>query len=193
MAFEYAVVLTGGIATGKSSVVQFFLEKGINVIDADKVAHEILEKHAKEIVNLFGSACLVDGKLNRKALGKIIFNDKKEKKKLEDFLHPLIFDAIEKQSTILDKNKECYIIDIPLFFETKRYPITKSIVVYTPKELQLERLMKRDNSNKEEAQLRIDSQIPIEDKKELATYIIDNSGDLEALYKIFMRLFMIIC
>ena len=188
MAFKHAVVLTGGIATGKSTVVQFFLEEGFAVIDADKVAHFMLDLHHTKITELFGSGYVVEGKVNRKALGGLIFSNQNEKQRLEKLLHPLIFTEIERQALALDRQKEPYLIDIPLFFESKgRYPIEKSIVVYASQEHQLERLMKRDCSNNKEAQQRIDSQLPIEEKRNLATYLIDNSKDLKNLQQECVR------
>ncbi|SFV57666.1 Dephospho-CoA kinase [hydrothermal vent metagenome] len=188
MAFEYAVVLTGGIATGKSTVVNFFIEEGFYVIDADKIAHVMLDKHKNDISNLFGSKYIVDNRVDRKALGGLIFSEPKEKLRLEKLLHPLIFSEIEKLSIEQDKKKKSYLIDIPLFFESKgRYPIKKSILVYTSPNIQLERLMKRDSSSNIEAQQRIDSQISIEKKRALATYIIDNSKDLKNLQQECVR------
>jgi dephospho-CoA kinase len=188
MAFKHAIVLTGGIATGKSTVAEFFLEEGFRIIDADKVAHLMLELHHSKITELFGSGYVVDGKVNRKALGGLIFSNQKEKERLEKLLHPLIFSEIERQSIELDRRKEVYLIDIPLFFESRgRYPIQKSIVVYTSKEKQLERLMKRDASDNREAQQRIDSQLPIDEKRNLATYLIDNTKDLKNLQEECVR------
>jgi dephospho-CoA kinase len=187
MLFSYAVVLTGGIATGKSSVVSLFLEDNFFVIDADKIAHRMLDLHKDKIANLFGEEYIVDGSVNRKRLGALIFSTPHEKKRLENLLHPLIFNEIERLAKERDILKKVYIIDIPLFFETKRYPIKNSIVVYTPENLQLERLMRRDGSTKEEAQARIDSQLTIEKKQLLATYIIDNSHSLEELQREYVR------
>jgi dephospho-CoA kinase len=181
MAFEFAVVLTGGIATGKSTVAKIFDTFGFKIIDADKVAHEMLELHQDKIVTLFGLQYIVNGKVDRKALGGLIFGDKKEKERLESLLHPLIFSEIEKQSVSLDLLKKPYLVDIPLFFETERYPIKKSIVVYVPQRLQLERLMERDCSSKEASLQRINAQMEIDKKKQKATYLIDNQGDLNAL------------
>ena len=187
MSFKYAIVLTGGIATGKSSVAKKFILDGFIVIDADKIAHEMLELHQDKIVELFGAEYVKDGVVNRKALGSLIFSNAKEKLRLEGVLHPLIFEEITKQASEQDKLKKPYLIDIPLFYESGRYAIKKSIVVYTPKEKQLERLMERDNSTQEEAQLRIDSQLDIEEKKQLSTYIIDNSQDLKYLQQEYDR------
>jgi dephospho-CoA kinase len=187
MSFKYAIVLTGGIATGKSTVAKFFEEDNFIVIDADKIAHSMLDKHKEKIAELFGEGYVKGEVVDRKALGALIFSDAKEKLRLEGLLHPLIFKEIEKQANEQDKLKKLYLIDIPLFFEHKRYPIEKTIVVYTPKDKQLERLMKRDGSTKSEAQKRLDSQLNIEEKKQLATYIVDNSQDLKHLQQEYVR------
>ena len=187
MAFKYAIVLTGGIATGKSSIAEKFIVDGFTVIDADKVAHTMLELHQDKIAQLFGFEYVKDGAVNRKALGSLIFSNPEEKLRLEGLLHPLIFEEIKNQAKEEDKKKKPYLVDIPLFFETKRYPIEKSIVVYTPKDKQLERLMARDGSTKDEAQQRIDSQMNIEEKKQRSTYVIDNSHDLNHLQQEYVR------
>ena len=183
MAFDYAVVLTGSIATGKSSVASIFRDFGFTIIDADRVAHQVLDQEYKEIEKLFGSQYISLNKksVNRKQLGMLIFSDQEAKERLEALLHPLIYQEIEKRSLPLEEKKEPYIIDIPLFFESNRYPIKQSIVVYTPKEIQLQRLMQRDGSTQKEALLRINSQIDIEVKRKKATYLIDNSQDLSIL------------
>jgi len=184
MAFKNAIVLTGGIATGKSTVANIFKEYGFEIIDADKIAHEMLDLHHEKIAELFGSEYVEEEKVIRKKLGVLIFGDEKEKERLEALLHPLIFEEIEKQSRALDKKEKPYLVDIPLFFETNRYPIEKSIVVYIPQEMQLERLMKRDNSTQQEAQSRIDAQMDIEEKKHRATYLIENKKELESLKRL---------
>lgn len=182
MFFEYAIALTGSIATGKSSVVNIFSNLNFSIIDADSVTHGILDEEYQKIVEYFGEEYVADRKVNRKALGKLIFSSPKDKKKLEGLLHPLIYQKIEREATIQDRLKKPYIIDIPLFFETNRYPIERNIVVYTPREKQLSRLMKRDNFSMREANQRIDAQMDIEEKREKATYLIDNSGNLDSLY-----------
>jgi len=181
MIFDYAVALTGSIATGKSSVASIFRDYGWVVIDADKVAHEVLDREYLQISKLFGKRYILEKRVDRKRLGKRIFSNEKERKKLGTLLHPLIYNEIKQRAKREEALKKPYIIDIPLFFESNRYPIEKTIVVYTPKEIQLKRLMQRDNSTKEEALLRIESQLDIEIKREKATYIIDNSQDFNAL------------
>ena len=179
--FKYAIALTGGIATGKSTVSNLFMLHGFLTIDADKITHKLLDEHSLEISNLFGSNYVQNGKVIRKELGNLIFNNKDEKKKLENFLHPLIKKDIIKVSSLFEQNKKPYLIDIPLFFENRNYNIKNSIVVYTPKEIQIKRLTLRDNCTQEEALMRINNQMDIEDKNNLATFIIDNSSNLKNL------------
>jgi dephospho-CoA kinase len=181
MSFNYAVVLTGSIATGKSTAAGILKTLGFDIIDADSVAHKVLNQQHREIASLFGESLVTQGSVDRKALGHIIFSDDEKRKALEAMLHPLIYTQIETMSTELDKKHKPYLIDIPLFFETNRYPVEKSVVVYTSADLQKERLMKRDNSNEEEANKRIRTQISIEEKIKKASYVIDNSGTLAQL------------
>ena len=182
MAFKYAVVLTGSIATGKSTVSQFFSLFGFTVIDADTIAHTLLDVHHESIEKMFGSALISsEKKVDRKALAKVVFSDAQKRRELESFLHPLIYNEIEKRAREEDKYKKPYLVDIPLFFESERYPIQKSLVVYADKETQLKRLMQRDGYNEKDAQLRIDSQIDVEEKRKRATYVIYNTGDLKQL------------
>jgi dephospho-CoA kinase len=182
MAFRYAIVLTGGIATGKSTVATIFSSFGFEIIDADKIAHQVLDAEAQKIKELFGAEFILNEKVNRKRLGELIFSDKGAKKRLEELLHPLIFKEIERQSIALDQKKKTYLVDIPLYFENERYKmIETTIVVYVPRALQLKRLMARDKCDESTALKRIESQLDIEEKKQQATYLIDNQGDLKAL------------
>ena len=181
MAFKYAIVLTGSIATGKSTVAGFFSFFGFKVIDADSIAHEVLDQQYKAIAKLFGDKVVKNKRVKRKKLGKIVFNDKKKRKELEALVHPLVFDEIERLSKKEDRLKKPYLVDIPLFFESKRYAIKKSLVVYVNKETQIQRLMQRDGYTKKEAKKRINTQMSIKDKCKKADYSIDNMGDLTHL------------
>jgi dephospho-CoA kinase len=181
MVFQYAVALTGSISTGKSSVVHILKQNGFHVIDADSVAHQVLDEQYQAIAKEFGEVCVKNKKVDRKRLGSMIFADKKKRKVLEALLHPLIYDRIVEKATLLDKSAEPYIVDIPLFFEGGRYNIDKVIVVYATKEQQLKRLMQREGYSEKEALARINAQIDIEEKRKNATYVIDNSGDLKQL------------
>ena len=179
--FKHAIALTGGIATGKSTVTSLFMLHGFLTIDADKIAHKLLNINSSEIAKIFGAEYVEEGIVLRKKLGFLIFNNEEEKIKLEKFIHPLIKEAIIEEAKVFESQQKPYLIDIPLFFEKQHYNITKSIVVYTSKETQIERLMKRDNSTKEDALSRINNQMDIEEKKSLATYVIDNTKDLKNL------------
>ena len=180
-AFSYALALTGSIASGKSTVASLLKLHGLQCIDADATAHKILDEEAQSIKALFGEEYLLERGVNRKKLGELIFNDREQKKRLESFMHPKIRQSIEKQAQRFEKLKFPYLIDIPLFFETKAYDIKYSVVVFTPKRVQLERLMKRNKLTQAQAKARIAAQMDIEQKRDLADFVIDNSHDLKHL------------
>jgi len=179
--FSYALALTGSIASGKSTVASLLKLHGLQCIDADATAHEVLNDHPLDIAKLFGDEYLLRGKVNRKKLGGLIFADKEAKAKIEAFMHPKIRERILEKSQRFEKLKFPYLIDIPLFFETNAYDIATSVVVYTPKSVQLERLMRRNDLTEEESLQRIAAQMDIEDKKKRADFVIDNSGNLKHL------------
>lgn len=181
MAYKYAIALTGGIATGKSTVASLMGLNGLRIIDADAISHRILDENSAWVAEHFGTEFVSGGKVVRAQLGKIIFANAEAKKALESFLHPKIRTAIEDESEKQDRFEYPYLIDIPLFFETGSYPIKNSVVVYTPKEVQLERFMKRNGFSKEESLRRIESQMDIDEKRSRATWVIDNSSDLKHL------------
>ena len=181
MAFLYAIALTGGIATGKSTVASLLALNGMRVIDADSISHEILDTSYEWVKENFGDEFVDGSKVNRAKLGSLIFSDLTSKKKLEQFLHPKIRQEIEKRSIKQDGFKFPYLIDIPLFFENGGYDIKESVVVYTPKDIQLQRFMKRNGYSKEESLRRVESQMDIEEKKKRATWVIDNSKGLKHL------------
>jgi dephospho-CoA kinase len=179
--FKNAIALTGGISTGKSTVCNLFKLHGFLTIDADIIAHRLLDENSNKIASMFGEQYVQNGKVLRKELGKIIFSNEENKLKLEALLHPLIKEQIIKESKIFEEQNKPYFVDIPLFFEKMSYPIPKSLVIYTPKELQIQRLMKRDNIDENEAKLKISNQMDIEEKRKLADMVIDNSQNLKHL------------
>ena len=142
-----------------------------------------MDEQQQKIAQLFGADLAKNDKVDRKALGAIVFADTAKRKALETLLHPLIYDEIERQALEQDTLKKPYIIDIPLFFEGGRYPIKRSLVVYATKEQQLKRLMQRDGYNTEDALKRIETQMDVNEKRKRATYTIDNTGDLNHLQK----------
>ena len=179
--FKNAIALTGGISTGKSTVCNLFKLHGFLTIDADKIAHKLLDENSHKIATMFGEQYVENGKVLRKELGKIIFSNEENKLKLEALLHPLIKEEIIKESKVFEEQNKPYFVDIPLFFEKMHYPIPKSLVIYTPKDLQIDRLMKRDKIDEAKAKLKISNQMDIEEKRKLADMVIDNSKDLKHL------------
>ena len=182
--FPNAYVITGSIASGKSTVVNLLKERGFSVIDADLIAHEQLEICKGEIVREFGEQILDEaGKIERKKLGAIVFREPKKLKNLEQILHPKIKAEIFFKASQLERLGQVYFVDIPLFFEKKeRYDEFKNVaVIYAPKELLLSRLMSRNALNLEDAKARVELQMDIEQKREMANFIIDNSNDRENL------------
>lgn len=186
MSFTHAIALSGGIASGKSTVASLLKLYGYCVICADQIAHKVLEASAEEVLEVFGDGILNSNpkdsvKIDRKKLGAIVFEDKQERAKLESILHPKIKEEITLQAHKQENKGIPYFIDIPLFFETKHYPISHSLLIYATKELRIERLKVRNGLNTQEALSRIESQMPLEDKRVMASYVIDNCGTLEEL------------
>ena len=179
--------LTGSIGTGKSTVAKMFQELGAYVIDADKIVHELLKrKDVKEkIREAFGDVFDSKGEVDRKKLASIVFNNPEKKKILENILHPLVFQEINRFFKEVEKKdpKAVAIAEVPLMIETGSYKnYDKIIVVYAPEELQLKRLLEKGMS-KEEAIKRIKSQMPIDEKVKYADIVIENTSTLGDLRK----------
>lgn len=178
--------LTGGIASGKSTVSSLFVQLGAALVDADQIAREVVlpgQPALEEVAAVFGQAVLqADGRLNRKKLGEIVFADPAHRKKLESILHPAIRSKIKAQMYAYEQEEpnRLVIVDIPLLYESGLQELFQEVVlVYIPAEEQLNRLTKRDGMSRQEAEARLKAQMPIEEKRALADYIIDNSGTLE--------------
>ena len=185
--------LTGGISSGKSTVSKIISEKGYALIDADKIAREIVEINKPayiEVVKEFGESILLEDKsIDRNALGKIIFSNRECREKLNSITHPYIFEAMKDKINELCLNETIIFLDIPLLFEQfelwKKYGIKFDEIwlVYVDKETQISRLMKRDGISKEEALKKIESHMDINYKKTKSSKTIDNSGDVKYLKK----------
>lgn len=178
--------LTGGIATGKSTVSQMLVARGAALIDADVVARRIMEPGhpvLAAVVERFGKTVLLEnGQLNRKRLGEIVFSDYVERKALEDITHPAIRQEMKaKMETLEQEDPERLVVaDIPLLYESGLEELYERImVVYVPRSLQLERLVKRDGLTQEQAELRLAAQMDIEEKRRRADIVINNSGSCE--------------
>lgn len=179
--------LTGGIATGKSTVAAMLVGKGARLIDADQIAREVVEPGSEvldQVAAAFGQAVLLaDGSLDRAYLGKLIFEDADNRHKLNAIIHPPIRLLIrQRMETYAEKEPgRLIVVDIPLMYESgleTAYPFAEIMLVYVPATVQLARLMSRNQLNEEEAQRRISAQMPIEEKRARADRIIDNSRDL---------------
>jgi len=182
------VGLTGSIGTGKSTVSNIFKMKNINIIDADKISREILNSTnaLKEIFDYFGDEVKnSDGSLDRKKLGSIVFNDDVKLIKLNSITHPKIKEIInEKIKEYKNNNEKVVVVDAPLLIEAKFYDlIDKILLIVCDEEIQIKRIIKRDDCTREDAILRIKSQMSQADKKNYADYIIDNSYDFKILNK----------
>jgi len=185
---SHAIVITGGIGTGKSTVCSLLRLYGFKIIDADAITHTLLLKHVKELEDMFDTSLMSDEGFDRKALGKIVFNDEKKRKELEEFLHPKIKEIIKQEATLCEEQGVPYILDIPLYFESGNYKdIEEVVVVYAPREKQWERVLRRgyeaDETKREILKNILDIQMDIEEKRKKAKYVIDNSGSLKDLQK----------
>jgi len=178
--------LTGGIASGKSTVSAFLEDAGAIIVDADKFAREVVQKDRpawREIVDTFGQSILLpDGGINRILLGDIIFNDPAQKQILNRIVHPRVISETATRLAEIEKKQpgSVVILDVPLLIESGMDTgLSDIIVVYVPEPVQIQRLMIRDALTQAQALARIRSQMPIEEKKQHATIIIDNSGSRE--------------
>ena len=171
------VAITGNIASGKSQIENIIKSKGYVVFDTDEIAHNILDS----ISEFNGYDVFTDGKIDRKKLGKIVFSDSGIKKELEQIVHPKVKSEILNLFE-LNKEKKCVFISVPLLFEAGFEKIFDKVILVTVDEnMQLERLMKRNNFSREEALLRIRSQISQSEKISKSDYVIENDGSIEEL------------
>ena len=187
------VVLSGGIGTGKSTVARLWVELGAVVIDADAIVHELQAPGAPllaEIRAAFGADVFhPDGALHREALAERVFRDPRARVQLNALVHPRVREEMQRRL----EDARCagaplIVLDIPLFFESQGegraaplpLALDASVVVYTPRAVQIERTVRRDRTPPERVERRIAAQLPIDDKRARADFVIDNSGDLEA-------------
>ncbi|MBO0477288.1 dephospho-CoA kinase [Vagococcus sp. DIV0080] len=181
----YILGLTGGIASGKSTVSQHFTAMGVDVIDADVVAKEVVEPRTPglaRVVAHFGSKILTEtGELDRKRLGDIIFNDKQKREDLNAILHGEIGEVIEKRkNALIEQGKELIVLDIPLLFEADyESQCDEVMTVFVSKDVQVKRLMLRDGIDETLALAKIDSQMSLIDKALKSDVIIDNEGSVK--------------
>ena len=188
--------LTGGIASGKSTVSRILKNAGAVIIDADRIARDVVKKGLpayRKIIDTFGDKVLSpDGEIDRSVLGDIIFNDPQKKQLLNRIVHPFVSKEKNLQLKHIEKThpNTIVILDIPLLLEAQMHKdLSEVIVVYVPEHTQIKRLMQRDGISEADALARVRSQIPIEEKKDLATIVIDNSGTMENTRKQTLEIF----
>jgi dephospho-CoA kinase len=181
-----SVGLTGGIASGKSTVARMLAEKGALIIDLDELAHTAEDTDGevwREIVRHFGSEILCpDGKIDRGKLGKRVFADRKKLDLLNSIVHPAVFEQWRRRLEEIRKRQPEAIVlsDIPLLIEAGLKPMVDLVLlVYLPPEDQIARLMARNGYGREEAESRLASQMPIGEKLPYADIVVRNEGSLE--------------
>ena len=189
--------LTGNIGCGKSSVSTIFMENNIKVVDADIVARQIFDDKnlLNEVFSTFGESIRnQDGSLNRRALGNIVFNDDEKLILLNNLTHPKIKQKIlSKVEEYKNQGEKIVVIDAALLIEDDYIPyIQKLILITCRKEIQINRIIARDNCTKEEAISRINSQMSQEERVKFADYIIDNSNSFEELQKKVLELISVL-
>ena len=176
--------LTGGIASGKSTVSNWLISQGYPVVDADIAARKVVEPGMpalREITEAFGNDMLLeDGTLDRKKLGSVIFADEEKRHTLNAIVHPAVREWMGQETDrAVENGASIVIMDIPLLFESKlTHMVEETILVYVSKETQLKRLMERDGYSESDALARIQAQMPIDDKRKLADYVVDNNGTI---------------
>ena len=182
---SFRLGLTGSIATGKSTVSNYFKKAGFPVVDADLGARAVVEpgtQGLQAIKEHFGEDFLFpNGTLNRKKLGNVVFTDKDQLKALNQLLLPYIYDWVNDQAqSYQDQGHQVIVLDIPLLYETKYQDACDAVMlVYVPESIQLQRLMDRDNLSEDEAFDRMLSQYNIEQKLRWADIVIDNQGSIQ--------------
>lgn len=180
--------LTGGIASGKSTVSSYLVDLGYPVVDADKIAREVVEPGKKallEITETFGSDYLNDdGSLNRKKLGSLVFANPDALGKLNAIMHSKIFERTWEYVTRLKVDHKIIFVDVPLLIESKQMSFYDEVwLVYVTRSTQLKRLMARDQIDLEFAEKILAAQMPLDEKRSFAHKIIENEGDQETLYE----------
>ncbi|MBL7565068.1 dephospho-CoA kinase [Staphylococcus saccharolyticus] len=174
--------LTGGIATGKSTVSELLIAYGFKIVDADIASREAVKKGSKgleQIKKTFGGEAIDDnGEMNRKYMGELVFNHPEKRIVLNNIVHPIVRELMEEQKKYYLNQGFNVVMDIPLLFENDLQDTVDEVwVVYTSESIQIDRLMERNNLTQEDAKARVLSQISIDKKSRMADYVIDNLGD----------------
>ena len=178
--------ITGGIASGKTTVTNFLRQKGFEVVDADALVHQLQKPDGRLyqiLVEHFGEKVLLeDGELNRPLLASLIFSNSEEREWSKETQGQIIREELGSLRDKFSETEELFFMDIPLLFEQDYASwFDETWLVYVRRDTQLDRLMNRDQLSQESAKTRLASQWPLEEKKKFATYILDNNGSREQL------------
>ena len=178
--------ITGGIASGKSTVTEFLRQKGFQVVDADAVVHQLQKRGGRlyqVLVEHFGEKILLEnGELNRPLLASLIFSNSEEQEWSKETQGQIIREELGSLRDKLAQTGDLFFMDIPLLFEQEYASwFDETWLVYVSRDTQLDRLMNRDQLSKESTETRLASQWPLEEKKRLASHILDNNGSREQL------------
>lgn len=180
--------LTGGIGSGKSTVAQWFKKQGIPVLDADKTVHRLLQSDSltlSKLVHEFGPEILGEnGEINRPKLGNRIFSNEDARKRLERIVHPRVVESMKaEQAALRDKGEIVFVWDVPLLYEAGFEKFVDEVwVVWVPRDLQILRVLARDKLSLAEVEARIAAQGSLDEKRQLADVVIDNSkSELETV------------
>ena len=190
--------ITGGIASGKSTVTEFLRQKGFQVVDADAVVHQLQKPGGRlyqVLVEHFGEKILLEnGELNRPLLASLIFSNPEEQEWSKRTQGEIIREELDALRNQLAQTEALFFMDIPLLFEQNYASwFDETWLVYVNRDVQLERLMKRDQISKEAAESRLNSQWPLERKISLASHSLDNNGNQEQLIAQVVQLFEEMC
>lgn len=184
---NWVIGITGSIGSGKSTAVTYLIDLGYPVVDADRIAREIVEPGEEtynKIIRAFGTEVLEEtGVIDRKFLGRLIFNDPEKRKILNAITHPAIFRCVQDQIRVHMKNNRIVFADIPLLIESNRMSDFDEVwLIYAPEPMLAQRVMSRDQVKQDEAMARIKAQMSIEQKRTLADTIIQNTKGKQELY-----------
>ncbi len=193
------VGLTGGIASGKSTVSQILKEAGAFIVDADTIAHDLLKKRGpayRQVLNTFGINILgAEGEIDRKKLGEIVFHDAKRLMALNQIIHPFVFEAAERErGMIVAQDPQAIVVfDAPLLIETKAHKkVDMVLLAYVDRETQMKRLCARDGLSREVAEARIKMQMSLDEKRAYVNEIIDNRKSFQDVREDVIRIYQML-
>lgn len=185
--------ITGGLGSGKSSACQRLKEKGTVIFDADNIAKEILQtvpEVREKIAEIFGEAIIKNGVVDNRKLADIAFSNEKNQAALNNIIHPFVIQEFEKKRDSMQNRNGLLVIDAPLIFESGLDShLDYTVLIYATYKLRIARAIRRGNLSREQILRRIDLQMPEEEKRELAAFVIENNGSIEHLYEEIDKLY----